>query len=351
MRIALVCPPFIPVPPPRYGGTELFIANLAMGLSRLGHDPVVYANGESQTRVELRFLFPRMEWPIAEELQASLKDLAHSSWACRDAAADCDAVHLNNAPGLVFSRFLRQPVVYTLHHPLTPLLSMFYGHFPQVRYVAISRAQARREAALDPLPVVHHGLDPELYHLGLGPRDYLCTIGRISPLKGTHTAIAVARQSGIPLKIAGEIQPVYRDYWESQVRPQVDGRLIEYVGEVGLAEKNELLGGARAFLFPIDWEEPFGLVMIEAMACGAPVLAFGRGSAPEVVRDGVSGWICGDIEEMAARAMAPLPAPARCRAYFERHFDLEAMARAYVRVYQRKTRTPAEEWQSEPLTA
>lgn len=351
MRIALITPPFIPVPPLRYGGTELFIANLATGLRRLGHEPVVYANGQSQTEAEMRYLFPAMEWPITDGLHASLKELAHCSWACQDALTDCDAVHLNNAPGLAFARFLPQPVVYTLHHPFTPALSVFYGHFPAVRFVAISRAQARRETTLDPLPVVHHGLSPELYHAGQGRREYLCTIGRISGLKGTHHAIAVAKRAGIPLKIAGEIQPIFREYWETEVRPHVDGRFIEYVGEVGLREKNELLAGARAFLFPIEWEEPFGLVMIEAMACGAPVLAFRRGSAPEVVRDGVSGWLCRDVAEMAQRATAPLPAAGVCRAYFERNFHLETMARAYLRVYERESRAPAEERQPAPLAA
>ncbi len=334
MRIALIAPPFIPVPPPRYGGTELFIANLASGLRRLGHQPVVYANGESRPAGELRYWFPRMEWPIHEDLHASLKDLAHCSWACRDAPADCDVIHLNNAPGLAFTRFLEQPVVYTLHHPYTPPLSRFYDHFPRVRYVAISRAQAARERGLNGLTVVHHGLDAEQYQLGTGRRSYLCTMGRISPIKGTHQAIAVAKRAGIPLKIAGEIQPLFREYWETRIRPQVDGRFIEYVGEVGLKEKNELLGGARAFLFPIDWEEPFGLVMIEAMACGAPVLAFGRGSAPEVVRNGESGWICAGVEEMAARAAELAISPCCCRAYCQRHFGVEAMARGYLRVYQ-----------------
>lgn len=350
MRIALIAPPFIPVPPPRYGGTELFLANLAIGLKRLGHEPIVYANGESRTEVELRYMFPAMEWPIREEMRASLKDLTHCGWACQD-AADCDVVHLNNAPGLAFTQFLTQPVVYTLHHPYIPVLSDYYGYYPGVRFVAISRDQAQRETTLDPLPVVHHGLNPEFYRCGNGRRDYLCTIGRVSPLKGTHQAISVAKRAGIPLKIAGEIQPVFQKYWEAEVRPHVDGRFIEYVGEVGLAEKNELLGSARAFLFPIDWEEPFGLVMIEAMACGAPVLAFRRGSAPEIVQDGISGWLCRDVPDMARRAAAPLPSAAVCRGYFERHFDLETMARAYLRVYGCESRIPAAQRQPAPLAA
>lgn len=334
MRIALIAPPFIPIPPPRYGGTELFIGALAKGLERLGHEPIVYTNGDSILDCETRWKFRHGEWPIQTELHASLKDLAHSSWACRDAVEECDVLHLNNAPALAFSSLLAKPVVYTLHHPYDGALAEFYAHFPCVRYVAISRRQAGRHD-LEGLEVVHHGVDLDSYPLRDGARDYLCTIGRIAPIKGIHTAIATAQRAGIPLKIAGEIQPIYREYWEREIRPRVDGRFIEYIGEVGLKDKCELLNGARAFLFPIEWEEPFGLVMIEAMACGAPVLAFARGSAPEVVADGVSGWLCADAEEMGARAAAPGIAPEACREYVARHFSLERMARQYAEIYAR----------------
>ncbi|MGH9541930.1 MAG: glycosyltransferase family 4 protein [Terriglobales bacterium] len=332
MRVALIAPPFISVPPQRYGGTELFLANLARGLQQLGHEPVVYTNGDSALDCESRWLFPHMEWPIRCDLHGSLKDLVHSSWACHDAMENCDVVHLNNAPGLAFSRLLSKPVAYTLHHPHDISLSEFYRHFPEVHFAAISRAQAARES-VPRLRVIHHGLDLDAYRLGEGRREYLCSIGRIAPIKGIHTAIAVARASGIPLKIAGEIQPFYRDYWEQRIRPQVDGGLIEYVGEADLAAKNDLLGGALAFLFPIEWEEPFGLVMLEAMACGAPVLAFPRGAAPEVVCNGVSGWLCRDAGEMATRARAPGIEPAACRAYAARHFSALGMARAYARMF------------------
>lgn len=333
MRVALIAPPFISIPPPHYGGTELFIAQLAAGLKRLGHQPVVYTNGESALECETRWLFPRMEWPLSNALHGSLKDLAHSSWACRDAVEDCDVIHFNNAPGLAFSRLLAKPVAYTLHHPFDSALSQFYRHFPAVHFVAISHSQAAREI-LPQLRVIPHGMDLAAYHLGAGRRSYLCTIGRIAPIKGIHTAIEVARQTGIPLKIAGEIQPLYRDYWEQRIRPAVDGRLIEYVGEADLEAKNQLLGGACAFLFPIEWEEPFGLVMLEAMACGAPVLAFPRGSAPEVVRDGVSGWLCTSVADLARRAANPGIPAGRCREYVREHFSAERMVRAYAALFE-----------------
>ncbi|HUX67445.1 MAG TPA: glycosyltransferase family 4 protein [Terriglobales bacterium] len=332
MRIALVVPPFIPVPPERYGGTELFVAELAEGLRAKGHWPVVYTVGASKVGCEIRWRAMRGRWPIESALESSLEDLEHSSWACDDAARDCDIIHLNNAPGLNVSRFLDQPFVYTLHHPHEPALSRYYAHFPRVRYVAISHNQARAET-MPRLGVVHHGLQTARYRLQEGKREYLCFIGRIAPIKGTHTAIAVARRAGLPLKIAGEIQPLYRDYWERQIKPQVDGRTIEYVGEVNLEQKNQLFAGARALLFPIEWEEPFGLVMIEAMACGVPVLALARGSAPEVVADGVSGWICRDVADMARRAQEPPIAASLCRAHVEHHFSLERMVEQYLAIY------------------
>jgi glycosyltransferase involved in cell wall biosynthesis len=165
-------------------------------------------------------------------------------------------------------------------------------------------------------------------------REYLAFLGRIAPVKGTHNAIVVAQHSGIPLKIAGQIQPLYRDYYETKVKPHIDGKLIEYVGEVDLAGKNELLGGALALLFPIEWHEPFGLVMIEAMACGAPVLAFPGGSVEEVVQDGVSGFVCPDIDAMvAATERLPLD-PQSVRAYAVENFSVDRMVEQYVELYE-----------------
>jgi len=333
MNIALIAPPHIPVPPPRYGGTELFLAHLARQLVACGHHVVVYANGESRLPCEVRSRYARCAWPIADPERAQMMNLDHHAWAIRDAlASGFDVVHGNDALAVHFEAFLDAPLVLTLHHPHEPVLSELYARHPGVQYVAISRAQAASES-MPLVRVVHHGLDLDDYRLGAGPRGYLAFLGRMAPCKGAHVAIDVARRAGIPLKLAGEIQPFFRDYWETCVAPHVDGRFIEYVGEADLALKNELLGGAAALLFPVDWEEPFGLVMIEAMACGTPVLALHRGSVPEVVRNGVSGWICADVDAMVARAAAPGIAPLVCRAYVARQFSVRRMARQYEAIY------------------
>jgi glycosyltransferase involved in cell wall biosynthesis len=333
MRIALVSPPFIAVPPKVYGGTELFIAQLAEGLQELGLDVVVYCNGESTVGVERRWIYEKSQWPIKEEVYASLKDINHTAWAIRDALETCDVIHINNLPGLVHSRFIHTPFVYTMHHPHEDGLTDFYRYYPEVHYVTISDFQRRHE----PMPkirTIHHGINTDVYELREKRDPYLVFLGRIAPIKGTHLAIEVARKSGVPLKIAGEVQPMFRDYFDTVIRPKIDGKFIEYVGEADLAAKNELLGGAMAMLFPIQWNEPFGLVMVEAMACGTPVLALPGGAVEEVLQDGVSGFVCDSVDELVARVNdVSRLIPAQVRAYAVQHFSIERMVREYASLY------------------
>jgi len=180
---------------------------------------------------------------------------------------------------------------------------------------------------------IHHGIDPTPYPVGENKRQYLSFLGRIAPPKGTHLAIEVAKKAGIPLKIAGEIQPTYKGYWEQMVKPHVDGRFIQYVGEVGLKEKTELLANSIAMLFPVQWSEPFGLVMIEAMACGTPVLAMPGGSVAEVVKEAVSGYVRSTPDELAQCAKSLDLNPAAVRAYMERFFSRRRMTRDYINLY------------------
>jgi glycosyltransferase involved in cell wall biosynthesis len=333
VRIALVAAPFIAVPPKAYGGTELFIAHLAEALSARGHDVIVYANGESQVHCRLRWLYAEGQWPLDAPVEASLRNLHHTAWAIFDAEkSGADVIHINDAVGIPLTRFVSAGAVHTLHHPQEAGLSELYGFHPNIVYTAISEFQRQRER-MPNLQTVPHGLKLSDYRFSARKHGYLTFLGRIAPVKGTHIAIDVARRAGIPLKIAGEIQPVFREYWEREVKPHIDGRNCEYVGEATLDIKNELLGHSTALLFPIQWDEPFGLVMIEAMACGTPVLALPGGAVAEVVRPGVSGWICRDADELVRRARDPRIEPSSCRHYVERHFSLDLMVERYERVY------------------
>jgi glycosyltransferase involved in cell wall biosynthesis len=335
MRVALVAPPFIPVPPVEYGGTELFIADLANGLKALGHEVVVYTNGESTIEVEKRWMFERAQWPLKkDDPYAPLKDVEHTAWAIQDLTNCCDIVHLNAATGLPCSRLSRLPFVYTMHHPTDRRLSECYARLPDVYYVCVSHDQRMREN-LRRVQTIHHGVDLSKYKLQENKQQYLSFIGRFAPIKGVHLAIDIAKRAGIPLKIAGEVQPVYREYFESRVKPQIDGTFIEYIGLADLATKNELLGNSMAMLFPITWNEPFGLVMVEAMACGTPVLALRAGSVPEVVKDGVSGYVARRIDGLVRRVRDMKIAPGTVRAYAEEHFSKERMARDYHELYTR----------------
>lgn len=333
MRIALIAPPFIAVPPADYGGTELFVAQLAEGLAGRDVEVIVYTNGDSTVNVQRRFVYDHAQWPIKVSPHSWLKEVNHESWAVADAAESCDIIHVQSAQALAMSRFINRPMVLTLHGPAEPELSEFYSYYPDVHYVGISDAQCKRES-MPRIRVIHHGLDTSSYKLVENKSRYLSFIGRIAPIKGTHLAIAVAQRTGIPLKIAGDVQPMYREYFEKKIRPQIDGKLVEYLGLADLQAKNELLGNSMAMLFPIQWSEPFGLVMLEAMACGTPVLAMNVGSVPEVVREGVSGHICRSVGQMANRALNLRFSPSKVREYVENNLSIDQMVGKYLTLYE-----------------
>jgi glycosyltransferase involved in cell wall biosynthesis len=334
MRIGLIAPPFIAVPPTRYGGTELFLSHLACGLHARGHDVTVYANGESRLPCRVKWRYARTDWPLRDSMHGYLKNADHTAWAINDAGGWADVIHLNDTVAAPFTTFVDEPCVLTLHHPHEPALSEQYVKYPAIDYVAIGAWLARREP-MPKLHVVHHGLPVERYTCRGEREDYVAFLGRMAPCKGPHLAIDAARRAGVKLKLAGEVQPLFRDYWEQEVRPRLDGDHVEYVGEVDHAQKDALLSRARALLFPIQWEEPFGLVMIEAMACGAPVLAFEGGAVAEIVQNGVNGWICRDLGEMVNRIWSPQPSPSACRAFVVRNFSVDRMVDGYLDVYQR----------------
>ncbi|MFZ0746541.1 MAG: glycosyltransferase family 4 protein, partial [Terracidiphilus sp.] len=283
---------------------------------------------------ELRWRYPRSDWPLAHETAGMTKELDQVSWSLHDAAKNCDIVHVNSALAVTYSRFTPSSMVCTLHHPYEIPLSDLYSQYSNVSYVAISHDQASFYPELN-LQTIHHGIDLNQYQLREKKEGYLCFLGRITPLKGVHTAIKVAKNAGIPLKIAGEIQPIFQDYYDAEVKPHVDGRFIEYIGEADLAIKNELLGGSMGMLFPIHWEEPFGLVMVEAMACGTPVFAFARGAVPEIICEGVSGSICASVQDMVLCVQSMQFTPQSIRHWVESKFSAGVMASRYLALYRR----------------
>jgi glycosyltransferase involved in cell wall biosynthesis len=297
----------------------------------------VYANGESSLPCRVKWRYEQSYWPADGSLKAQLRNADHTAWAIRDASKTADVIHLNDVVGIPFTTFVDVPAVLTIHHPHEPDLSDQYLRYPGTSYVAIAKWLAEVEPMPD-IEVAYHGISVDDYLFSRAKRDYVVFLGRMAPCKAPHLAIEAARRAGVHLKLAGEVQPAFGEYWEEQVRPLIDGRQIEFVGEADFALKNELLANARALLFPIQWEEPFGLVMIEAMACGTPVLAFRGGAVKEILRDGVNGWICEDVDDMARRMLCPAIDARACRSFVDAHFSVRTMADRYLEIYASATR-------------
>jgi glycosyltransferase involved in cell wall biosynthesis len=335
MKIAQVAPLYESVPPKLYGGTERVVSYLTEELVRHGHQVTLFASGDSVTQARLveacsRSL--RLDQKCVDQLAHHIVLLEQ---VFRQAKA-FDLIHFH-IDYLHFPLSIRQhiPTVTTLHGRLDlPDLVPVYEMFPSMPVVSISNAQRAPLPWVNWLGTVYHGLPEDLYTFRQTPGTYLAFLGRIAPEKGVEQAIAIAQQAGMPLKIAAKVDRADREYFREVVRPLLKHALVEYVGEVGGANKDAFLGEAYALLFPIDWPEPFGLVMIEAMACGTPVIAYPRGSVPEVLEDGVTGWIVEGIAE-AVRAVGRVPALSRprCREVFEARFSASRMAQDYLRIY------------------
>ena len=336
MRIAMISTPFVPVPPRDYGGTELVVHELVEGLLRRGHQVVLYATGDSRSQGPIEALYAEAQWP-----PEPLADLNHVSWALRQVAdGDFDLVHAHSPPALAVGRLVPNlPMVYTLHHAMDPALSSFYGYFPEITFVAISADQARREPGARARTVIHHGLDPSAYRWATRPRDYVCFLGRFAPEKGLHTAIDAAGRVGVPILVAGETHPPGRKYYQREIVPRLGARHVKLLGPAGPTDKARLLRDARALLAPIDWEEPFGLVLIEAMLSGCPVVAFERGSVPELLENGVNGFVVRTVEEMARMIRPGGPVDRldrrRIRELAVTRFGRDRMVEEYERLYQR----------------
>jgi glycosyltransferase involved in cell wall biosynthesis len=305
LRIAVLAPPWIPVPAPAYGGIEEVVRLEVAGLVDAGHDVTLFAAPGSRSPAGAEHV---LEDCHPDEIERSLWEVDHVARAFDeiDAASargrGFDVVHDHcGFAGLAFAHRLATPLVHTMHGPLDDTTLPFYGaHAHKGTVVAISRAQLDgAPPGLEGAPVVHNPLNFAEWELGTEPGDHVLWIGRMNPVKGPHRAIAAAREAGVPLVLAGPVQPGQERFFAEEVEPHIDGDAVRYVGETGGAEKTELFRSACAMLMPIRWPEPFGLVMIEAMACGTPVLAFPEGSAPEVVDDGVTGLVVDDEHAMA----------------------------------------------------
>ena len=337
MRIAQVAPLYESVPPKLYGGTERVVSWLTEELIRLRHDVTLFASGDSLTAA-------RLVPPCKKALRLDptcMDQLAHHAIMLDQVfneKENFDVVHFHvDYLHFPFSRHQQIAHVTTLHGRLDlPDLQPLYRHFRDMPVISISDSQRK------PLPwanwqgTIHHGLPRDSFSLGSGKGEYLAFLGRTSPEKGLDQAIEIAKRAEMPLKIAAKIDRVDVEYFQAIIKPLLDHPLIEFIGEIGYPEKDAFLGNAAGLLFPINWREPFGLVMIEAMACGTPVIAYPRGSVPEVVEESVTGFVVPDLEG-AVRAVKRLGEIDRrkCRQHFELHFDAERMARDYLTIYQR----------------
>lgn len=339
MRIAQVAPLYESVPPRLYGGTERVVSWLTEELIRQGHHVTLFASGDSHTRGTLI-----STWPTALRLDPSnpepnsLHVLQMEEVFRRAAAFDVLHFHVDSMH-LPLARRTNTPVLTTLHGRLDmPGLAELYSEFEDLPIVSISKAQRRELPEANWIGTVYHGVPLDMHAPSYEPGQYLAFLGRISPEKRPDRAIEIARRSGVPLRIAAKVDPVDRAYFSS-IEPHIDGSFIRYVGEVTEAEKGDFLRGALALLFPIDWPEPFGLAMIEAMACGTPVIAFRAGSVPEVIDEGLTGRIVDTVEQgVACVDEARNWDRRRCREVFERRFTARRMAYDYGQLYERVRR-------------
>jgi glycosyltransferase involved in cell wall biosynthesis len=337
MRIAQVAPLYESVPPKYYGGTERVVSYLTEELVRQGHEVTLFASGDSVTKAHLvaacrRSL--RLDKHCVDQLSHQILMLEHVF----QRATEFDIIHFH-VDYLHFPLSRRQPITHvtTLHGRLDiPDLVPLYREFRDMPVISISNMQR------EPLPwanwqaTVYHGIPADMYRFRGEPGRYLAFLGRISPEKRVDRAIEIAKQVQIPLKIAAKVDPVDKKYFKREIEPLLGNPLVEHVGEIGDGEKNEFLGNAYALLLPIDWPEPFGLVIIEAMACGTPVIAYRGGGVPEVMEEGHTGFIVEALED-AVRAVRRVPelSRERCREVFEQRFTATRMAHDYVQVYER----------------
>jgi glycosyltransferase involved in cell wall biosynthesis len=353
LRIALISPLFESVPPRLYGGTERIVAALADALTELGHEVTLFATAEASTKaclVAVRDCALRLDSnPLVSDMAAHLNMLDE----VQRRASQFDLLHFHtDMVHFPFFNAMAERTITTMHGRLDLKdIAETYRRWPRYPLVSISHQQRRPLASANWCGTVHHGLVLEQYAFSArASGGYLAFLGRISNEKRPDRAIAIAKRAGIPLKIAAKIDRADRAYYHEVIEPLLKDPMVDYIGEIGDDRKAEFLGNASALLFPIDWPEPFGLVMIEAMACGTPVIAYNCGSVPEVVDDGVTGFIVNDEDEAveAVERIGELDRR-RVRVVCERRFSADAMARKYVNIYMRLLHRPHPSPRPEPM--
>jgi len=334
LRIAQVAPVATAIPTPRCGSIELITSLLTEGLVRRGHDVTLFATADSKTSAKLSAIYRRGYWQDDGMWPWEFCEMMNLAAAC-ERAGEFDVIHYQ-APyyplSLAFTRLISTPILHTVHHYPDPDQVNLWRRYPKANFAAISRCQYEAMSGLNRVGIVYHGIDTQSFTFRADPEDYLLFLGRFTAQKGPLEAIEIAKRLGMRLLLAAP----ENDYYREAIKPQVDGRLIEYVGEVDHKEKNRLLGGALALLYPVQSSEPFGLVLVEAMACGTPVAALRKGAVSELIVNGINGYYADDLEqliELMPRVLEIDRAGAR-RNTVER-FDAGRMVDEYIRVYQR----------------
>jgi glycosyltransferase involved in cell wall biosynthesis len=337
MKIAQIAPIWESVPPKLYGGTERIVSYLTEELVRMGHEVTLFASGDSRTAARLEAVCPR-----ALRLNTGIFNRDASMVMLQERSlgnsGEFDMIHSHlDFLGFPLGRRNSRPILTTLHGRLDlPELEAVYREYAEMPLVSISDAQRRPMSRANWHATIHHGLPRDLYSFHAEPQGYLAFLGRIAPEKRPDHAIQLAKRTGLPLRIAAKVDPADRDYYHGEIAPMLDHPLIEFIGEISDQEKNAFLGNALALICPYDWPEPFGLVLIEALACGTPVLAYRRGSIPEIIDDGETGFICNNQSEMAeVIGRINTIDRRRCRAAFDKRFTADRMAQDYVALYQR----------------
>jgi len=337
MRIAQIAPLWERVPPPAYGGIELVVSLLTDELVRRGHEVTLFASGDSITLAKLESVHPRalrLDPSVKEYGIYEMLELSH----VYEQAQDFDIIHSHmGCAALPYAKLVKTPTIHTLHGIFTPDNEKLFTYAKEQPYVSISDSQREARLGLNCLKTVYNGIDANSHKFYPQPDEppYLAFLGRMSPEKGPHNAIAIAKAVGLPLKMAGKIDLVDREYFAQEIEPHIDGSQIQYTGEANHFQKNQLMGRAIATLFPITWREPFGLVMVESLAAGTPVIAMRLGSTPEVIEHGKTGFLCNNVVEgiEAVRRITEIDRH-DCRLEVSNRFSVKQMTDSYEAVYQ-----------------